>query len=499
MGILVATLFVPTGYTIIPIVQVSLQLGLIDSLAGMILALSGAANVSAILIYAGYFRQMPKELEEAAVVDGAGFLRIFFSVMLPLAMPVTATVAVLTFLATWNAFFLPLVFSFSRPELRTLSVGMQAFVGENADRLDRHGRRRRDLDRSRRRALHLPAAVLRRRNRRSSQVHEPARPEPRRPLSKGTIHVRNDASPLPAGVLGPCCRQLSSVPVVRRTRQRPAPEAGGGGAGALDWWDHFSSFQKLHDDWATKQSEALGTNVTYTYYEASKAPEALQLANRPTACRTSTPTWSGSRSPRWSRTTGCTSSTSPKDILAKLPKGLVTEGITNIDGKLYGLPLFSFRQYTAVTWFNTDHFAKARLDPNSPPATYDGFRDACQKLKAAGIAPMTLAIGADGGRVRDEIDDMAQTGGFPGYQGLKFTTGEYAVPPRRLRQRYRVLEGAVRRQADAAGHQQLQCRRRPDSVCLRCGRVLHRRPLVRRWIQGPGSRRSCRRSAAARS
>ncbi len=132
MGILIATLFVPTGYTIIPIVQVSLQLGVINSLTGMILALSGAAHVSAILIYAGYFRQLPKELEEAAIVDGAGFLRIFFSIMLPLAMPVTATVALLTFLATWNSFFLPLVFSFSRPELRTLSVGMQAFVGENA-------------------------------------------------------------------------------------------------------------------------------------------------------------------------------------------------------------------------------------------------------------------------------------------------------------------------------------------------------------------------------
>lgn len=132
MGILVATLFVPTGYTIIPIVKISLQLGLLNSLTGMVLALSGAANVSAILIYAGYFRQLPKELEEAAVVDGASFFRVFFTIMLPLAMPVTATVALLTFLGTWNSFFLPLVFSFSRPELRTLSVGMQAFVGENA-------------------------------------------------------------------------------------------------------------------------------------------------------------------------------------------------------------------------------------------------------------------------------------------------------------------------------------------------------------------------------
>jgi raffinose/stachyose/melibiose transport system permease protein len=132
LGVLVATLFVPTGYTIIPVVKISMQLHLIDSLGGMILALSGGAYVSAILIYYGYFRQIPRELEEAAVVDGAGFFRTFFSVMLPLAMPVTASVAVLTFITTWNAFFLPLVFTFSRPELRTVSVGMQAFVGETA-------------------------------------------------------------------------------------------------------------------------------------------------------------------------------------------------------------------------------------------------------------------------------------------------------------------------------------------------------------------------------
>ncbi|MGH3487435.1 MAG: carbohydrate ABC transporter permease [Actinopolymorphaceae bacterium] len=132
LGVLIATLFVPTGYTIIPVVKISMQLGLLDSLTGMIVALSGAAYVSAILLYWGYFRRIPRELEEAAVVDGAGFVRTFFSVMLPLAMPVTATVAVLTFITTWNSFFLPLVFSFSRPNIRTVSVGMQAFVGETA-------------------------------------------------------------------------------------------------------------------------------------------------------------------------------------------------------------------------------------------------------------------------------------------------------------------------------------------------------------------------------
>lgn len=130
--ILVATLFVPTGYTIIPVVDIAQKLGLLNSLTGMVIALSGGAHVAGILLYAGYFRQLPRELHEAAIVDGAGFLSIFFRIMMPLAKPVTATVTVLTFLATWNAFFLPLVFTFSRPDLRTLSVGMLAFVGENS-------------------------------------------------------------------------------------------------------------------------------------------------------------------------------------------------------------------------------------------------------------------------------------------------------------------------------------------------------------------------------
>ncbi len=132
MVVLVATLFVPAGYTIIPVVEVTARLGLLNSLTGMILALSGGGQVAAVLLYMGYFRGIPRELEEAAVIDGAGFFTIFFRVMLPLAGPVTATVVVLTLLNTWNAFFLPLVFTFSRPDLRTLSVGMQAFVGENS-------------------------------------------------------------------------------------------------------------------------------------------------------------------------------------------------------------------------------------------------------------------------------------------------------------------------------------------------------------------------------
>jgi len=128
--LLVGTLFVPTGYTIIPVVELVQRLGLLNTLWGVILALGGGGHVADILLFAGYFGQLPKELEEAAILDGAGFLDVFAKIMLPLAGPVITTVTILTFLGAWNSFFVPLVFTFGKPEMRTLSVGMYAFLGE---------------------------------------------------------------------------------------------------------------------------------------------------------------------------------------------------------------------------------------------------------------------------------------------------------------------------------------------------------------------------------
>ncbi|MET9020004.1 ABC transporter substrate-binding protein [Actinopolymorpha sp. NPDC004070] len=199
-----------------------------------------------------------------------------------------------------------------------------------------------------------------------------------------------------------------------------------GGAGTLDWADHFSSFEKLNDDWAAKRSSALGTSVKHTYYDASKAGQAFQLAHQakkmpdvysnvvglPLAALVAG---------NWVRELKL-----PADVLAKIPKNSLTDGITSLDKKLYGFPLFSFRQSSTLVWMNKDHLTKAGLDPDTPPTDYDGFKDACRKLASAGVKPMTLALGADGGRIRDQVDDLAQAAGFPGYQGLKFTTGEYA-------------------------------------------------------------------------
>jgi raffinose/stachyose/melibiose transport system permease protein len=124
------TVFLPEGYTIIPVFELVNSLGLANSLAGVTLAQAGGAHVVPVLLFAGYFAQLPREMEEAAVVDGAGFFRVFWEIMLPLAKPIVATTIILQFMASWNAFLQPLVLTLSRPDLRTLAVGIYAFQGE---------------------------------------------------------------------------------------------------------------------------------------------------------------------------------------------------------------------------------------------------------------------------------------------------------------------------------------------------------------------------------
>jgi raffinose/stachyose/melibiose transport system permease protein len=128
--IFAVTVFLPEGYTIIPIFELVNRLGLANTLLGVTLAQAGGAHVVMVLLFAGYFAQLPKELEEAAVVDGAGFLRVFWEIMLPLAKPIVATTIILQFMHSWNAFLVPLVLTLARPDLRTLAVGIYAFQGE---------------------------------------------------------------------------------------------------------------------------------------------------------------------------------------------------------------------------------------------------------------------------------------------------------------------------------------------------------------------------------
>ena len=131
LGAIFLTFFLPSGiFNIIPIYDIIQNLGLLNSLGAVILVITGGQMVFNTLLFYGYMRTMPQEIEEAAVIDGASVHQRFLQVVLPMSGPMVATVGLFTFINTWNEFFVPLVFTLSRPELRTLAVGMYAFVGE---------------------------------------------------------------------------------------------------------------------------------------------------------------------------------------------------------------------------------------------------------------------------------------------------------------------------------------------------------------------------------
>ncbi|MFI6497934.1 carbohydrate ABC transporter permease [Nonomuraea typhae] len=130
IGVVMVTFLLPHGYTIIPVFDLVNALGLLNTLWSVILVQVGGGLVFGTFMFMAYFSTMPRELEEAARVDGAGFNTLFFRVMLPLAKPMAATLGLFTFISSWNNFFLPLVFTLGKPELRTVGVGLYAFTNQ---------------------------------------------------------------------------------------------------------------------------------------------------------------------------------------------------------------------------------------------------------------------------------------------------------------------------------------------------------------------------------
>ncbi len=119
--VLLAALMVPTQLTIIPIFIIMRKLELVDTLAA--LWIPALVNVFAIFFLRQYFNTIPRDLDEAALIDGAGHLRILFQIMLPLAGPALSALAILGFEASWNNYFGPLIFLTS-PEKMTLPIGL---------------------------------------------------------------------------------------------------------------------------------------------------------------------------------------------------------------------------------------------------------------------------------------------------------------------------------------------------------------------------------------
>ena len=109
VGLIVVGMMIPGAVVIQPLIQILLSLGLIGSIAGLVLVNIAGSMPFAVLVFLGFVKSIPLELEQAAAVDGAGPLRIFWQIVFPLMRPAAATVLIFTAVGVWNDFIMPLI------------------------------------------------------------------------------------------------------------------------------------------------------------------------------------------------------------------------------------------------------------------------------------------------------------------------------------------------------------------------------------------------------
>lgn len=126
--LVLATLMVPFQVTLIPLFITVFELGWLNTYAGLILP--RATNAFGIFLLRQFFVTIPREIDEAAHVDGASEWRVFWQMILPLSKPALATVAIFHFMYNWNDFLWPLVIT-STVERRTLPAGLTLFTGQH--------------------------------------------------------------------------------------------------------------------------------------------------------------------------------------------------------------------------------------------------------------------------------------------------------------------------------------------------------------------------------
>lgn len=125
--VFLATLMVPTQVTLIPTYIVMSRIGWIDSYKALIVPF--VATAFSVFLLRQFFLTIPRELEEASIMDGCSKLRFIFSVIMPLSKPAVSSVALFGFLGSWNSYLWPLIVINSN-QMRTLPIGLRYFVAQ---------------------------------------------------------------------------------------------------------------------------------------------------------------------------------------------------------------------------------------------------------------------------------------------------------------------------------------------------------------------------------
>jgi len=127
LAVLVVPMFVPSNLGLVPLFIVNFQLGWLNSFIGLIVPMA-AQSAFAILLFRQFFATLPAGLIEAARIDGAGWLRVLWSIALPLARPILATFCSVSFLTAWNMYVWPQIVA-PNPAQRVMNVALAPLAG----------------------------------------------------------------------------------------------------------------------------------------------------------------------------------------------------------------------------------------------------------------------------------------------------------------------------------------------------------------------------------
>ncbi|MDY4678354.1 carbohydrate ABC transporter permease [Bifidobacterium tsurumiense] len=129
LGVLIATMMIPGMALLIPVYKLLAGMGLVNSYWGIIIP--RMADVGGIFLLRQFFISIPKDLDNAARIDGAGEFRIFAQIILPNAIPAILTVGMFNFMGNWNDLLWPLIMT-SKPETRTITAGLAMLTGHGS-------------------------------------------------------------------------------------------------------------------------------------------------------------------------------------------------------------------------------------------------------------------------------------------------------------------------------------------------------------------------------
>lgn len=127
--LLSSSLLIPTSSLLMPIYIIMTKIGLYDTKTGLILVYAALGLPASLFIIKSYFQSIPIEMEEAAYLDGAGFIKTYFSIVFPIAKSGLATAAILQFLTSWNEFMFALILTKSTSS-RTLPLALNYFTSQ---------------------------------------------------------------------------------------------------------------------------------------------------------------------------------------------------------------------------------------------------------------------------------------------------------------------------------------------------------------------------------